>query len=754
MQAHSPDLSNAAPSSVPLGEAASDGDNSIGRLSTFIHDLPDLTAAMSCVPPSVATYENRLIEVRLGIASSLLAALRHKHSPAAEHSLRVALGCSSWAFAIGLQNDERDEVEVAALLHDVGKIGAPDRLLLKPGKLDSDETKLMDQYRLAGLDILANCCPSQAIVDIIRHSAGWYDGSRPNYPLVAKSIPIGARMLAIVDAFDSMTTDQVYRRAMSRDRAQHELFNHAGKQFDPDLVKSFSQLNVSTQLHQQVISHWLQTLDPQQSNRFWRSLAAPAPLEQGVPCAALFQEKLLDNMYDAVVFVDRDMRIIQWNRGAERLTGIAGSSVLQHHWSPKLIGMSDGCQEELTGLDCPITYCVNTGVQSLRRLLVSNRHEQPIAVDVHTVPVVGSDGTTHGAAMLLHDASPEATLEEQCNNLHERATKDPLTHVANRAEFDRMHQLFVKAHLERQLPCSLIICDIDHFKLVNDTYGHLAGDEVLRSFGQLLKAECRSGDLVARYGGEEFVLLCADCNNATSTRRAEDLRRLISELPQAALGGHPVTVSFGVTEIQPGDTPESMLRRADRALLEAKNLGRNTVVQLGDGLGNETGGGSSQAAGKRNGETLFDTVLVTVVPVNMAVEKLRGFVLDHHAEILGIKADRIDLQIETQQRQPSRRRSDRPVPFLVELTFSEQRVPIRTLDKRSASTMARTRVRVAIRLKRLRDRRSANIVPQAQSILAAIQSYLMANQEAEPDENVDTTHRAINVLAPWLKLRS
>jgi diguanylate cyclase (GGDEF)-like protein/PAS domain S-box-containing protein len=753
MQAQGRDLSSQLPDNLPLvSDSVSSAERSVGHLSALVHDLHDATVRITQAPPSVATCENRLIEVRLGIASSLLAALRQKHSPAARHSLRVALGCSSWAFAIGMESAERDEIEVAALLHDIGKIGAPDRLLLKPGPLEGDEVKLMDQYRLAGLDILANCCPSPAIVDIIRHSAAWYDGQRANYPLVAKNIPLGARMLAIVDAFDSMTTDQVYRQALSRERALHELLSHAGTQFDPDLVRSFGQLNISIQLHQKVLSHWLKSLDPQHSNRFWQSLPPAEQPQQAVPCQALFRQKLLDNMYDAVIFVDCNLRIVQWNRGAERLTGISSASVLEHHWSTKLVDMRDEHRGELAGMDCPITYCLNTGVQSLRRLIVSNRHDRPIAVDVHTVPVVGPDGTNHGAAMLLHDASPEATLEAQCNSLHERATKDPLTQVANRAEFDRMHQAFLKAHLERNLSCSLIICDIDYFKSVNDTYGHLAGDEVLRAFGRLLKSECRSGDLVARYGGEEFVLLCADCNNATATRRAEEMRRLISELPLPALNGNFVTVSFGVTEVQPGDTAESMLRRADRALLEAKNLGRNTVVQLGDGLGSQDDGQSSQAAGKPNGETFIDTVLVTAVPVNIAVEKLRGFVLDHHAEILGVRADRIDLQIEAQRRQLSRRRSDRPVPFLVELCFSEQRVPIRTAQGQAATKMLRTRVRVTIRLKRSRDRRGSAIMQQAQCILAAIQSYLMANQETKPAEP-GTTRLAVNMLAPWLKLR-
>jgi hypothetical protein len=186
--------------------------------------------------------------------------------------------------------------------------------------------------------------------------------------------------------------------------------------------------------------------------------------------------------------------------------------------------------------------------------------------------------------------------------------------------------------------------------------------------------------------------------------------------------------------------------------LEAKKLGRNTVVQLGDGLGAPVDGNVAKSGTKPGGEALLDTVLVTAVPLSMAVEKLRGFVLDHHAEIMAIKADRIDMQIESRQQQPLRRSSDRQVPFLVELTFSEQRLPLRNRHGKSDEKMVRTRIHVAIRPKRSRDRRSASIVPHAQSILAAIQSYLMANQDHRPSEP-GTTRSAVNMLAPWMKLR-
>src|SRR5207249_390251 len=122
---------------------------------------------------------------------------------------------------------------------------------------------------------------------------------------------------------------------------------------------------------------------------------------------------------------------------------------------------------------------------------------------------------------------------------------------------------------------------------------------------------------------------------------------------------------------------------------------------------------------------------VTAVPLNMAVEKLRGFVLDHHAEILSIKADRLDLQISSGIQKPGRRRSDRPVPFLVELAFVEQRIPTTSVDGRAAGQLSRTRVFIAIRVKRARDRRIPDASAQAHSVLAAIKSYLMAIEDNE-----------------------
>src|SRR5208337_1916412 len=188
------------------------------------------------------------------------------------------------------------------------------------------------------------------------------------------------------------------------------------------------------------------------------------------------------------------------------------------------------------------------------------------------------------------------SLEQRCQSLADKASRDPLTKVANRAEFDRVHDMFITAHQQQQVPCALLMCDLDRFKLVNDTYGHQAGDDAIKSLAALLKGACHPGDLVARYGGEEFVMLLADCDNTTASRRADQIRLALSQVPQPSMGGKTITVSFGVTEIQPGDTAETMLRRADRALLTAKENGRNQVVQLGSGLDAQAAQQADEAA--------------------------------------------------------------------------------------------------------------------------------------------------------------
>ena len=157
---------------------------------------------------------------------------------------------------------------------------------------------------------------------------------------------------------------------------------------------------------------------------------------------------------------------------------------------------------------------------------------------------------------------------------------DPLTGIYNR-RFLNAHIATVLQQMQEQgKPVSLVVVDIDHFKAVNDTFGHDAGDEVLRAVAQRVLANIRSFDMAARLGGEEFVVVMPDTPPEDAMAAAERLRARIAETPLATAGGRPigVTASLGVAASIRGDTSSALLKRADQALYAAKRDGRNRVV--------------------------------------------------------------------------------------------------------------------------------------------------------------------------------
>ncbi|MEX2188610.1 MAG: diguanylate cyclase [Pirellulales bacterium] len=695
-------------------------------------------------------HEDALVRVRLGVAASLYATLRCKHQPTAAHSLRVALGCSLWATARGVDRSELDQLEVAALLHDVGKVGVPDELLMKPRKLSSDEAQLMNRHRKMGLYILLSCCESIEVMHIVGNAAAWFDGSRPGFELDGRDIPLGARMLSIVDAYDAMTTDHVYRPAMSRERALTELIDCAGCQFDPDLVKEYVELQLGdvTRLQSAVAQRWLVQLDQDTANRFWGF--NPQPWPQDAEPQLLFQQKLLDAMHDGVVFVDTKLEITLWNRGAERLTGIGRDAVVGHTWSADMIDMCEENGRAVVHANCPIVNAVEHGRQAHRRMTIGGRDGKALQVNVHAVPVIGPNHMVFGATLVLHDASPESSLEAQCQQLHEQVTKDPLTQIANRAAFDQTHASFVSSHLASQASYSLVITDIDHFKRINDTFGHQAGDEALVKFAALLRDGCRPGDVVARYGGEEFVVLCTNCDSAAAARRAEEIRQQIASTAMEMLDGQSITASFGVTDLRPGDTPDTMLRRADRALLSAKDQGRNRVEAIGDDSPTQRSkrpGFIRRWFARADAAAVAGQDLITPVPLKVAIEKLRGFVADHGAELVKIHEN--DLILRIGGGVPLlRRSSDGAWSLLIEMSFSEQ-VLLRRSTAGQASDQLNTHVRVTIRPKRSRDAKRTEVREKAEQLLVSLRSYLMAHNAAD-DEDKGVLRRATTLVTTWL----
>jgi len=170
-------------------------------------------------------------------------------------------------------------------------------------------------------------------------------------------------------------------------------------------------------------------------------------------------------------------------------------------------------------------------------------------------------------------------VRQQRQQLYDMAMTDPLTGLYNRnslAEFTRKLESSAK---RRDMPLSVILIDIDHFKSINDQQGHLVGDYVLRELGELLSKSCRDEDLAVRFGGEELLLVLPWCPFENASQRAEELRERIERLMPAGIA---VTGSFGVSALST-DRPvdlEAAINAADRAVYRAKALGRNRVVSM------------------------------------------------------------------------------------------------------------------------------------------------------------------------------
>lgn len=168
-------------------------------------------------------------------------------------------------------------------------------------------------------------------------------------------------------------------------------------------------------------------------------------------------------------------------------------------------------------------------------------------------------------------------LEKAYKKITELSRTDSLTGLANRRYFQERYEEFFSLASRQDIPLSLIMMDLDSFKEINDTYGHEAGDSVLKEFGRILRDSCRTEDFPARFGGEEFVAFLPHTTAADAMPLGD---RICSSLAESDIleNGSRVTVSIGISEKQSADSPESLVIRADKAMYEAKNLGGNQYV--------------------------------------------------------------------------------------------------------------------------------------------------------------------------------
>jgi diguanylate cyclase (GGDEF)-like protein len=572
------------------------------------------------------------------VLRGLLRALQLRDEATLQHSRRVAMLC------VGIANNLKWEpasvrmLEIAALLHDLGKIGVPDHILFKPGKLSPDESELISVLHNVGVDLLQACRLNHSIVEIISLTAEGYDPNNPppRSESTSSLVHQGARILAVADAYDSMNNDQVFRKRMSHEQIMRVLNNQAGKRFDRNLVHALNRW-IDEGGMALIADGDAETLPPIE--------ALPDGLDESRKAYMLSNILsylyLLESLYDGFYIVDSDLKIQIWNCGVSQLFDCTPADMLGRPWSRSSLHLYNAKGHPLPAQECPLMQSMSDHRPACAAMTFHSPQRDPITLEVQSLPLLDDSGNILGVAEILRDVSRAKRNPGQYRELRIAATQDPLTGIANRGELERRLDEMFAIHSRRphNEPFSVIFLDIDHFKQINDHYLHATGDRVLIDMAKLVQDELYSGEFLARFGGEEFVIICPENSLDDAYRKAERLRRSIE---QAGLGEQEtlhVTASFGVAQLMAGDTRESLLDRADKALFDAKEQGRNRTCTRSPNQHIE-----EQAAAANQDPFICRESIVACLGSDLIVFKLGGFIEEAKARL--IKVDEGELRLE------------------------------------------------------------------------------------------------------------
>ncbi len=299
-------------------------------------------------------------------------------------------------------------------------------------------------------------------------------------------------------------------------------------------------------------------------------------VEEALKASKLFAENLVETANIMVITLNANGNIQSFNRYAEELTGYKKAEVIGENWIDIFIPGRD--KTSISNLFQEILKDTPEPSQYENHIILKNGQER--LINWHNNAVLSSLGNISGVLSIGMDVTERVRVEQA---LRYQATTDPLTQIFNRRHFFDLAQQELERSHRYERPLSIIIFDIDHFKEVNDTYGHAAGDEVLLKLSSRSEEILRENDIFARYGGEEFVILLPETDLEQAYQMAERMRKDCAETPlNLRLASVNLTISFGVANLG-GEKLllDELLLRADKALYDAKKAGRNQVAVWG-----------------------------------------------------------------------------------------------------------------------------------------------------------------------------
>jgi len=564
------------------------------------------------------TASHDLAEVtRLHFATveALATAIDAKDQVTHEHVRRVQIYAEGLGRLFNLPEAEIEALRAGALLHDIGKLGVPDHILNKPGKLTPAEFEKMKIHTTIGARILERVRFPYPVVPIVRYHHERWDGKGYPEGLSDTAIPLTARILAVVDCFDAVREDRAYRGALSREEACQLLQAQSGKHFDPEIVATF--ITHLPTFEQRILEARL-SLEPTQSNTILmetveaelatspRTTEQPEYLDQIAAAhhemsslyeiARTFSTSL--NLEDTISIFARKLKfVIPFETCAIYLYDEQRRSARVEHVLGKYAEAFAGRQilpgDGVTGwvLAQRKMFCNAHPELDLAGLDLGDDEFKTMAV----APLLKGDQMIGVIALysekLLRYTTDHIRMLETISGLaadsiynaihhaetREFALTDPLTGMPNaRSLYFQFAQESNRAN-RQETPLSLMMMDLDGFKKINDTYGHHAGNEFLIGIAQVIAGELRSYDYLARYAGDEFVALLPGATEDDVEDLMWRVQRAVENYALPAYQGSSIQAGVSVGTARYGveaDSLDRLLKIADRRMYKNKQLRR------------------------------------------------------------------------------------------------------------------------------------------------------------------------------------
>jgi len=303
------------------------------------------------------------------------------------------------------------------------------------------------------------------------------------------------------------------------------------------------------------------------------SFPAPSPDEKTTPF-----KHVVDSLPDGVYITDRERRITYWNHAAEELSGYSAQEVLGKRCSENFLMHIDDSGCLLCQGDCPLSRTLEDGLPHRADLYLHHKSGHRVPVEVRVRPIWGGNGEVVGAVEVFSDNSRQRAVRERAKDLAKFAFLDPASQVGNRSYLEQQLSQHLDQFVTYGTPFGIMLADLDEFKNVNDTYGHAAGDVVLVTIAKTMSNCLRASDVVGRWGGDEFLAVLPGITRQFLANVSEKLRKLVCQSAVPVSGAEiRVTISVGAAMVASGDSPESLMKRADQQLYASKQSGRNRV---------------------------------------------------------------------------------------------------------------------------------------------------------------------------------